>query len=560
MDGLKRAGEQGEVNCVQVSLRNPCTNMEPLSKEECQSLLIQDGTALSEIQHAQMELVLREMAAMDEGLPKYVHLMNLYEQNETLFYFIITNRVELTLPIIYTPVVGLACQNFGALFNNPRGLYIRLGEKGNIINVLKTWPHKDIKAICVTDGERILGLGDLGAHGMGIPIGKLMLYTAIGRIPPQNCLPVTLDVGTNNESLLEDPNYRGIKKKRITGLKYEQFMDEFMTSVTSLYGDKTLVQFEDFGNHNAFAFMARYADKYCSFNDDIQGTAAVTLSGLITACQRCELRLVDCTFLLQGAGEAALGIANLLFKAMKLDGLPEDTALQKIFMVDSKGLVVKNRSTGGISEHKARFAQEYEEILTLEDAVTKIRPTAIIGVAAVAGAFTTTILEKMASFNKKPIIFALSNPTRKAECTAAEAYKATKGKCIFASGSPFGDVLFKKKPYRPSQCNNAYIFPAIALATVACNIQPITEGLFLFAAKALSKQITLEEIKLGLLFPSLNRIQDVTFNIATALIKYAYKYKIARLMPEPAVKEKTLAQLLYSPEYKCMLKINRERE
>jgi len=375
------------------------------------------------------------------AIDKYELLSHLQNENETLFYSTVIHNLEEIMPLIYTPTVGEACQKFSDLYSGSRGLFLSLKSKGKVANVsrltssppflrvfltlwmnlqvLKNWPQKDIKVIVVTDGERILGLGDLGANGMGIPIGKLSLYTACAGLRPENCLPVTIDAGTNNEQLLKDPHYIGMPSKRVRGKEYDEFLDEFMREATRLYPG-VLIQFEDFGNANAFALLERYADKYCCFNDDMQGTASVAVSGILSGLRITRKALQDQRILFVGAGEAALGIADLTCFALEKAGLSLDDARQRCWFVDSSGLVESTRTN--LSHHKAPFAHKFRPVRTLSEAVKALRPTVLIGVAGMGRMFTKEIVEDMCSFNERPMIFALSNPTSKAECTAEEAY------------------------------------------------------------------------------------------------------------------------------------------
>ncbi|XP_033984641.1 NADP-dependent malic enzyme, mitochondrial [Trematomus bernacchii] len=499
-------------------------------------------------QDVQVLRVMKSYETRINPLDKYILLMTLQDRNEKLFYRVLTSDIEEFMPIVYTPTVGLACQQYGLAFRRPRGLFITIHDKGHIATVLNSWPEEDIKAVVVTDGERILGLGDLGGYGMGIPVGKLALYTACGGVKPQQCLPVLLDVGTNNQALLDDPLYIGLKHKRIRGKEYDELVDEFMQAVTDKYGMSCLIQFEDFANINAFRILNKYRNRYCTFNDDIQGTASVAVAGILSALKITKNTLLDHTVVFQGAGEAALGIAHLLLMAMAKEGVSREEAAKRIWMVDSRGLIVKGR--GNLNHEKLEFAHDHPHIKTLEEVVEIVKPTAIIGVAAIPGAFTEKIIKGMASFNERPIIFALSNPTSKAECTAEQCYNLTEGRGIFASGSPFDKVtLADGRSFIPGQGNNAYVFPGVALGVIACGVRHISDDIFLTTAEAISEMVTEENLAEGRLYPPLSTIREVSFKIAVKIVNYAYKNNMASLYPEPIDKEAFVLSHIYSPDY-----------
>ncbi|XP_040196026.1 NADP-dependent malic enzyme, mitochondrial [Rana temporaria] len=499
-------------------------------------------------QDVQTLRVIKSYETKASDLDKYIILMTLQDRNEKLFYRVLTSDIERFMPIVYTPTVGLACQQYGLTFRRPRGLFITIHDKGHIASMLNSWPRDDIKAIVVTDGERILGLGDLGSYGMGIPVGKLALYTACGGVHPQQCLPVLLDVGTDNETLLNDPLYIGLKHKRVRGKAYDDLIDEFMQAVTNRYGMNCLIQFEDFANLNAFRLLNKYRNKYCTFNDDIQGTASVAVAGILAALRITNNRLSDHKFVFQGAGEAAMGIALLIIMAMEKEGTSREEALKKIWMVDSKGLIVKGR--GNLNHEKEMFAQDHPPVRTLEEAVEILKPSAIIGVAAIKGAFTEKILKNMAAFNKRPIIFALSNPTSKAECTAEQCYHLTEGRGIFASGSPFSKVTLPNgQTFYPGQGNNAYVFPGVALGIIACGVRHITEDIFLTTAEAIAEEVTEENLAEGRLYPPLSTIREVSLKIAIRVVDYAYRNNMASWYPEPEDKEALVKSIIYSPDY-----------
>ncbi|KOM57831.1 hypothetical protein LR48_Vigan11g086400, partial [Vigna angularis] len=472
------------------------------------------------------------------------------ERNERLFYKLLIDNVEELLPVVYTPIVGEAWQKYGSIFRRPQGLYISLKEKGKVLEVLKNWPERNIQVIVVTDGERILGLGDLGCQGMGIPVGKLALYTALGGVRPSACLPVTIDVGTNNETLLKDEFYIGLRQKRATGQEYYDLLDEFMTAVKQNYGEKVLVQFEDFANHNAFELLAKYGTTHLVFNDDIQGTASVVLAGVVAALKLIGGTLPEHKFLFLGAGEAGTGIAELIALEMsKQTKAPIEESRKKIWLVDSKGLIVSSRKNS-LQHFKKPWAHEHEPVNSLLEAVKVIKPTVLIGSSGVGKTFTKEVVEAMTSNNDKPLILALSNPTSQSECTAEEAYQWSEGRAIFASGSPFDPVEYKGKVYASGQANNAYIFPGFGLGLVISGAIRVHDDMLLAASEALATQVSEENYKNGLIYPPFSNIRKISANIAANVAAKAYELGLATRLPRPQDLVKYAESCMYTPVYR----------
>ncbi len=493
----------------------------------------------------QVMRVLENFRRKSDDLEKYIFLMGLQARNETLFYRVLVDNLDEMMPIIYTPTVGQACQEYGHIFRSPRGLFISAKDRGRVPDLLRNWPHEDVRIIVVTDGERILGLGDLGANGMGIPVGKLALYTACAGVHPRLTLPVTLDVGTENEQLLDDPLYIGIPERRIRGKAYDELFDEFLVAAQDFF-PHAMIQLEDFANANAFRLLKKYRNQTCIFDDDIQGTAAVALAGLYSALRITKGTFKDQRILFFGAGQAGIGIGDLIVAGLIDEGLPVKDARSRCWFVDSKGLVVKGRRN--LAEHKLAYAHDHEFLPDLLSAVESLRPTAIIGVSGQPGMFTEKVLRAMARFNERPIVFALSNPTSKTECTAEEAYAWTEGRAIFASGSPFDPVTLNGKTYIPAQGNNAYIFPGLGLGVIACGAKHITDRMFLLAAKALAHEISEDDLKEGHIYPPLAKIRSVSAVIAAAVCEVAYDQGIASKKRPQDLLEMIKSQM-YWPEY-----------
>ena len=486
-----------------------------------------------------------ELAKLDSDLQRYMLLSDLQVRNETLFYALLMSDPAHFMPIVYTPTVGEVCQKFDHIFRHPRGMYLPISARGRLREILGNWPQQDVRFIVVTDGERILGLGDLGVSGMGIPIGKLSLYTACAGVPPQYCLPITLDVGTNNEQLLEDPLYLGLRQNRVRGDEYMAFIDEFVDAVQALY-PKCCIQWEDFANPNAAPILERFRDKVCTFNDDIQGTAAVAVAGIYGALRISGQALTDQRFLFLGGGSAATGIAELISQAMAMEGMDIAEARSRNALFDVNGLLVTSRTD--LNAFQKPFVLEHEPITSFVEAVKALRPTGIIGVSTVPKLFNQHVIEAMAEINERPIIFPYSNPTSRSECTAEEAYGWSEGRAIFASGSPFPPVEIGGKTLVPGQGNNVYIFPAMGLAVFATEATRITDEMFIVAAKAVAEQVTEANLDTGLIYPPQSKIFDASLHVATRVAEHIFDKNLARV-ERPADVATFIRSHVYRPVY-----------
>lgn len=496
-------------------------------------------------QDQQVGRVIETVRLKRTNLERYISMMSLHDRNRTLFYRVLSDHIEELMPIVYTPTVGEACQRYDHIYQRPRGVFVSAHDKGRIARCLRNWPYRNVRIVVVTDGERILGLGDLGADGMGIPVGKLALYSACAGIHPSACLAVTLDVGTENETLLTDPLYIGIKEHRLRGEAYDAFIEEFVLAVQEVF-PRALIQFEDFANRNAFRLLQSYRHRTCAFDDDIQGTAAVALAGLFSALRITNGSLKDQKILFLGAGEAGTGIADLTAQAMAGEGLEEAEARKRCWFVDSKGLVVKSRTD--LAVHKLPYAHDHPFLSDFLSAVVTLKPSAIIGVSGKPGTFSRPVLEAMATINERPIVFALSNPTSRSECTAEEAYACTQGRAVFAAGSPFSQVELNGRTFVPPQGNNVYIFPGLGLGVIAARARLVTDEMFLVAARALAKEVSTEDLARGGIYPPLERIRKVSAAIAEAVAGVAYGQGLAT-EPKPEDLSAHIRSMMYEPKY-----------
>jgi malate dehydrogenase (oxaloacetate-decarboxylating)(NADP+) len=528
-------------------LRDPHTNKGTAFSDEERQALGLEGLLppVSTTLDCQIARVHTQLAVLDNDLQKYLFLSDLQARNEILYYAVLMSDPAAFMPLVYTPTVGEASQKFDHIFHAARGLYLPISARGRVKQLLYNWPQKDVRFIVVTDGERILGLGDLGVGGMGIPVGKLALYTACAGVPPEVCLPVTIDVGTNNAALLDDPLYLGLRKSRARGEAYDAFIDEFVQAVQELY-PKCCIQWEDFANMNAVPILARYRDRICTYNDDIQGTAAVALAGIYGALRISGQKLTDQRFLFLGAGSAATGIAELISQSMTMDGLTLQQARSRNNLFDMGGLLTTSRRLTAFQEP---FAIEHMPIRNFADAIEALRPTGIIGVSTAPKLFNRQVIEAMSEINERPIIFPYSNPTSRSECTAEEAYTWSNGRAIFASGSPFPPLTVGVNHFVPGQGNNVYIFPAMGMAVYATEAKCVTDEMFIVAAKAVAEQVGQDSLDVGLIYPPQSKILTASLHVAERVADYIFEHRLARV-PRPSDIGRLIGEKAYVPRYR----------
>ena len=509
-------------------LQDPSLNKSTaFTESERQSLgivgLVPDVT---ETEDLQLSRVMMQLGHKSTDLDRYIYLINLLDHNETLFYRTVMSDPARFLPIVYDPTIGEACLKFGHIYRQPRGMYLSMTRRGKVKEILKNWPQKEIRFICVTDGGRILGLGDLGANGMGIPIGKLQLYTACAGVPPQYLLPMYLDAGTNNEQYLHDPLYLGMRKTRPSTEALYSFVDEFVEAVQEVF-PKCCIHFEDWTGTDAVHLLQRYRDKYCVYNDDVQGTAGITLAGMINATKLKGTKLKDEKYLFLGAGSAGIGLANLLCSALVAQGLTLKEAQSRVYMFDINGLLESTRTD--LVDFQKLYAHQHAPTRDFVAAIESIKPTTIIGVSTIGGAFNQKVVEAMSRVNDRPVILALSNPTEHAECTPEQAYTWSKGKAIYAAGVQFEPVHYNGQTFLPGQANNFYVFPAVGMAIFATQAKRVTDEMFIEAGQAVADQVPSELLNQGLLYPLQSNILEIEIQTAARVAKLVFDSGLARV-------------------------------
>lgn len=503
----------------------------------------------------QLARVYENFKRKDNDIERYIFLTALQDRNETLFYRLLQEHVTEMMPIIYTPTVGEGCRQYSHVFRRPRGLYISYPFRNEILSLLNNAPANDAAVIVVTDGERILGLGDLGVGGMGIPVGKLSLYTLCAGIHPAKTLPILLDVGTDNQELLSDPLYLGWRHERVRGKDYEDFIEAFVAAIQVKFPN-VLLQWEDFSKHNAPRILERYRDRLCTFNDDIQGTGAVTVAGLLAATKLTSTTLSKQRIVILGAGSAAIGICDQIAAAMMIEGASEAEAREKLWLVDSQGLVHKRRPK--LETFKAKYAQALEGTLdwklngssqpNFSDVIRNVRPTILIGTSAQPGAFSEEVVREMAKHVERPVIFPLSNPTSKSEATPLDVFTWTDGRAVIATGSPFPPIITTDRGLiRIGQCNNSFIFPGVGLGVIASGARRVTDAMFVAAARVLSELAPALQDPTAPLYPPLESVRDVSFKVALAVAREAHRAGLARVDLDKL--EETISGKMWTPQY-----------
>jgi malate dehydrogenase (oxaloacetate-decarboxylating)(NADP+) len=500
---------------------------------------------VTETEELQLRRVMMQLGQKNTDLDRYIYLMNLLDHDETLFYRTVMSDPARFLPIVYDPTIGEACVKFGHIYRQARGMYLSITRRGNVKEILKNWPQKDVRFICVTDGGRILGLGDLGANGAGIPIGKLQLYTACAGVPPQYLLPMYLDAGTNNEQYLNDPLYLGLRKTRPPTADLYSFVDEFVEAVQEVF-PKCCIHFEDWTGADAVHLLQRYRDKYCVYNDDVQGTAGITLTGMINATKLKGTKLKDEKYLFLGAGSAGIGLANLLCSALVAQGLTLKEAQSSVYMFDINGLLEASRTD--LLDFQKPYAHQHAPMRDFVAAIESIKPTTIIGVSTIGGAFNQKVIETMARINERPVVLALSNPTEHAECTAEQAYTWSKGKAIYAAGVQFAPFHYNGQRFLPGQANNFYIFPAVGMAIFATQAKRVTDEMFIEAGQAVADQVPSELLNQGLLYPLQSNILETEVQTAARVAKLVFDSGLARV-ERPRDMVAFIREHVYKPEY-----------
>ena len=500
---------------------------------------------VTETPDQQLRRVIKQLGHKNTDLDRYIYLVNLLDHDETLFYRTIMSDPARFLPIVYDPTIGEACLKFGHIYRQTRGMYLSITRRGSVKKVLRNWPQKDVRFICVTDGGRILGLGDLGANGAGIPIGKLQLYTACAGVAPQYLLPMYLDAGTNNDQYLRDPLYLGMRKTRPPTAELYSFVDEFVEAVQEVF-PKCCIHFEDWTGVDAVHLLQRYRDKYCVYNDDVQGTAGITLAGMINAVKLKGTKLKDEKYLFLGAGSAGIGLADLLCSALVAQGISRKDAQSRVYMFDVNGLLESSRTD--LVDFQKPYAHSHAPTKDFVAAIESIKPTTIIGVSTIGGAFTQKVVESMSRINDRPVILALSNPTEHAECTAEQAYSWSNGKAIYAAGVQFAPVHHKGQTFLPGQANNFYIFPAVGMAIFATQAKRVTDEMFIEAGQAVADQVAPGLLKQGLLYPLQSNILETEIQTAARVAKLVFDSGLARV-ERPADMVSFIRRHVYKPEY-----------